>query len=298
MPIAETQLDTWARQGSITQSSDTYATIRRSLESSSTGFADKDYKIFLQGSYGNDTNIYSESDVDVLIRLDSMYFYDISRLSADDQVAFNTYSGGSATYGYLDFKRDVVAALQKSFGADVTVGKKAIEVAESGSRRKVDVIAAAQFRRYRSYSLYNTQDYVSGICFFNDSAERIVNYPVQHSVNLTAKHQASALWLKPTIRILKNLRRRMQADGAIAAGLAPSYFLEGLLYNVPNEMFGVSYEDAVVKSLNWILDADRSTFIVANEEYYLVRDVPHVCWRPSDCDAFLTAVVQYWKDWK
>jgi len=32
----------------------------------------------------------------------------------------------------------------------------------------------------------------------------------------------------------------------INSGLAPSYFLEGLLYNVPNEHFGGSYEDTMV----------------------------------------------------
>jgi hypothetical protein len=31
--------------------------------------------------------------------------------------------------------------------------------------------------------------------------------------------------------------------GAIEDGVAPSYFLEGLLYNVPNDNFGSSYED-------------------------------------------------------
>ena len=33
-------------------------------------YADKNLKVFLQGSYGNDMNIYAESDVDIVIRLD------------------------------------------------------------------------------------------------------------------------------------------------------------------------------------------------------------------------------------
>lgn len=31
------------------------------------------FKVFLQGSYGNDTNIYAESDVDIAIRLDNCF---------------------------------------------------------------------------------------------------------------------------------------------------------------------------------------------------------------------------------
>jgi tRNA nucleotidyltransferase (CCA-adding enzyme) len=82
MPTPESQLDTWSSQGAIAGSRDTYATVKRALESSSTGYAAKDYRVFLQGSYGNDTNIYAESDVDVVIRFDDVFFYDISARSS------------------------------------------------------------------------------------------------------------------------------------------------------------------------------------------------------------------------
>ena len=58
MPIPESQLETWSHQGSITQSSNTYNTIKNVLEASTTPYAGKNFKVFLQGSYGNDTNIY------------------------------------------------------------------------------------------------------------------------------------------------------------------------------------------------------------------------------------------------
>lgn len=57
MAVPESQLETWSHQGSISQSSSTYATIKRAIEASDTKYADKDYEVFLQGSYGNDTNI-------------------------------------------------------------------------------------------------------------------------------------------------------------------------------------------------------------------------------------------------
>ena len=67
LAIPETQLDTWAKQGSITGSSTTYNHIKGTLEAGTTPYAGKTYRVFLQGSYGNDTNIYSESDVDIVI---------------------------------------------------------------------------------------------------------------------------------------------------------------------------------------------------------------------------------------
>ncbi len=298
MPIPESQLETWASQGAMAGSRDTYATVKAALESNTAGYAGKDYQVFLQGSYGNDTNIYSESDVDVVIRFDDVYFYDISALSDEQKHAFHSATGGSVTYGYFDFKRDVIAALQGSFGEKtVNVGKKAITIEADGKRRKADVIAAAQFRRYQSYSANSTEDYLLGIAFFTDTLARVENFPRQHSANMTTRHQATNAWLKPLVRIMKNIRRRMERDELIPKGLAPSYFLEGLLYNVPVGKFGTSYEHSLVNAVNWILDAERSQFLCANEAYYLIRDVPHVCWKPADCDAFLEALVTFWQDW-
>jgi len=101
MAIPERQLETWAHQASITQSSTTYATIKRSLEAGDTKYADKSYEVFLQGSYGNDTNIYAESDVDVVIRLDSIFHYDISALTPEEQTWFKT-SFADGSYAYAD----------------------------------------------------------------------------------------------------------------------------------------------------------------------------------------------------
>src|SRR5690349_23050101 len=115
MTIPESQLDTWSHQGSITQSCATYATIKRSLEASDTKYAGKDFKVFLQGSYGNDTNIYAESDVDVVIRLDSVYYYDTSELNPQELQAFQA-GFSPATYTYDEYKCHVMEALRKSFG--------------------------------------------------------------------------------------------------------------------------------------------------------------------------------------
>ncbi len=267
MGIPESQLDTWSHQGSVKQSSDTYGTVKRSLEATDTKYADKSFAVFLQGSYGNDTNIYAESDVDVIIRLDSIYFYDTSELKPED---LQTFQSGfvAGTYSYADYKSHVIAALQKSFGQDdVKPGKKAVKIKANGNRRNADVVVATEFRRY--YSTASGPQFYQGICFFTPDGARIANYPSYHSANCTTKHQATNQWFKPMVRILKNMRSKLVDDGVLAAGSAPSYYIEGLLYNVPNDKFGKSYGDTFVAAFNWILQADRTKFVCANERYYL-----------------------------
>jgi hypothetical protein len=296
MAIPESQLEDWSHQGSVTQSTTTYATIRRALEAPGTGYVDKRTEIFLQGSYGNDTNIYAESDVDVVIRLDSTYHYDVSALNAQELAVFNA-TLIPAEYPYTEYKVDVVAALQKSFGAaDVKVDKKAMKIKANGGRRSADVVVATEFRRYFS-GLFGLQ-YTTGICFFTSTGERIADYPKQHSEHCTRKHQSSQAWFKPLVRILKNMRGKLVEDRLIQEGSAPSYFLEGLFYNVPDDKFGGRYSDTFVSAINWIIQADRSKFICANEQHSLLGDSGTACWPSRNCDLFLNALVKLWTDWR
>lgn len=138
--------------------------------------------------------------------------------------------------------------------------------------------------------------YECGICFFNSSGDRIVNYPKQHSANCTAKHQATNGWFKPMVRILKNMRGRLVENDSIERGCAPSYFLEGLLFNVPDDKFGKSYGDTFVAIVNWIFQAQRNDFVCANKQHYLVRDSAATCWPCSNCDSFLNAVAGLWNN--
>lgn len=295
MAIPESQLETWANQGSITQSSTTYGTIKRALEASDAGYANQSVKVFLQGSYANDTNIWAESDVDVVIRLDSIFHYDLTVLTDQERAAFELSYPGSVTYTYASFKTHVIAALTKQFGQAVVSGEKAIKIKADGGRRSADVVVATAFRRYRKFPP-GANDMDLGMCFFAKSGTLIANYPEQHSSNLTTKHQATNSRFKPMVRILKNIRSRLVSDGSLDAGIAPSYYLEGLLYNVPNETFGPLYAGSFVAAINWILQADRSKFVCANEEYYLFADSA-IQWPTANCDLFLNGAVELWNNW-
>jgi hypothetical protein len=297
MAVPEAQLEIWSHQGTIKQSSDTYATIKGVLEDASAAYNNRSYSTFLQGSYGNDTNIFADSDVDVVMRLDSVFYTDLDALSDADKAAHNA-ARSDADYDFKMWKADVVTQLGKKFTGKVDSGKKAIFVKGEGNRRDADVLACVQLRKYLHFKTWNDSSYVDGICFWNSAGQRIENYPRQHSENCTKKHQATNSWFKPTVRILKNMRNRMINDGYLAEGVAPSYFLEGMLYNVPVNKFGMTYEDAVVNALNWLIsEADRSMLLCANEQFYLLNDTSPVTWRAEKMQAFLDAAVKFWKEW-
>lgn len=296
MGIPESQLESWSHQGSITQSSTTYNTIKNVLETAGSPYAGKNYNVFLQGSYGNNTNIYAESDVDIVIQLNDCFRHDFNKLPDDQKKAFKA-AHSNATYTHGEFKRDVRSVLEAEYGDDVNPGDKAINIAANGGRRRADVVAAVQYRRYHRFLSLSDQRYDEGICFFSGSGVEIVNYPKYHSSNLTTKHQNTGKWFKPMVRVFKNLRGKLIAENLIASGVAPSYYLEGLLYNVPDDKFTASYEECFINCINWIQKADRSKFVCANEQYYLLWEDSPVTWRPSKCDEFLVATVKLWNQW-
>ena len=170
----------------------------------------------------------------------------------------------------------------------------------NGSRRSADVVVAFEYRQYHKFNGSADQNYNLGMCFFAKDGTRIANYPKQHSENLTKKHQATNGNFKPVARIFKNMRSRLVDDEVLGKGTAPSYYIEGLLYNVPNENFqGTTWAQIVLNVLRWLHSTtDRSNFVCANERYYLLRDGYATCWPAADGAKFINAVVALWDNWQ
>jgi hypothetical protein len=139
---------------------------------------------------------------------------------------------------------------------------------------------------------------LEGVTFWASGNIQIINYPKLHAGNCTKKHQQTAGWFKPTVRILKNMRNSMIANGYLAEGIAPSYFLEGMLYNVPNSLFGKSYADTFVNAINWVNNCpDRSKLLCANEQYYLLHSTNPVAWRVENLQKYLDAISRFWNSY-
>jgi hypothetical protein len=296
MPIPESDLVVMANIGAQVTSKETYATVKTALESADAGYAGKSKEVFLQGSYGNDTNIWRESDVDVVIRLDAIFTYDINDLPPDQKAAFQA-AHPSATYTRKHFRDHVLEILFKRFGEDVEPGAKAVQIKPRGNRRKADVLIATQHRKYRSYQGPGNEHQVTGISFHKLDDTRVVNYPKQHRENLISKNQETGENFKRVVRIFKNARQKLVEQGALELGVAPSYYIEGLLYNAPDDLYAGSYQDIFMGVVDYLWEADRSKFLCANQQYPLLDGSPDVTWNNKDCFMYLNGVIGLWKGW-
>jgi hypothetical protein len=296
MSIPESTLTTWSHQGSVQQSAATYQSIKSTLEDLAAPYSSRSFSTYLQGSYGNDTNIWADSDVDVVICTSSVFYYDLANLDASASKRFESQYPGSATYSYHQFKGEVVKWLTSNYGNAVRPGSKAVRIVGSGNRRDADVLPAAEFRHYWSFEDAASENYATGIVFWTVDGRRIVNFPKQHALNCTAKHQRTSSWFKPTVRVFKNMRNRMVIDGVLEEGVAPSYYVEGLLSNVADSCFGRSFQITFLQCLDYLVAADKGSMTCANGIHWLVRDGKDVCWSNAQFNKFMSALPSYWRD--
>src|SRR5205085_1260386 len=131
--------------------------------------------------------------------------------------------------------------------------------------------------RYISFDFTGNDNFHEGVAFYSGGT-RIENFPKQHSENITAKHQATKGNFKPMVRVFKNMRNTMIENKLLADGVAPSYFIEGMLSNVPNDKFTGDYGDMWVACFNWLVAADESKLATGSDLHWLVRENTNVCW--------------------
>ncbi len=139
MPIPESQLITWSKQGAIQSSAITHKSVENCIKLVNWK-KDIHYRTYLQGSYPNYTNIYGNSDVDLVVEFRSIFSKNLSALSFDERLNFERDFEG-AKYSLAEFKLAVIEQLRECYGSQIVKnGNKAILVKGNGNRLDCDVV--------------------------------------------------------------------------------------------------------------------------------------------------------------
>jgi hypothetical protein len=300
MPIPESQLERWSHQGAVSTSSTTYASIQTAFAADSSLIKGMDKEVYLQGSYKNDTNIRGDSDVDVVVQLNSTFGYDFSGLDEEQIRSFSTSYPTNATYLWEHFRADVLRSLRAYYGREaVTEGDKSLKLNAAPGRLAADIIPSIRHLKYVYFYGPNLEQHVEGIKFWSRDGRVIVNFPKVHYDNGVAKQFVTRTngRYKPTVRMFKNARTYLVDQGSLSDDVAPSYFLECLLYNVPDPAFGQSLEDSFVQVWNWLWkDAPSNTLLCQNGQLLLFGTAPEQ-WQTSNAKIFLEALRKLWENW-
>jgi predicted nucleotidyltransferase len=278
----------------------TYNSVNKALLGVSTSpVRYKDVDVYLQGSYRNDTNIRSDSDIDVVVELNSTWSRNLLRLSPYEAELYkSTYP--RATYLWEDFRSDVLAALRSYFGSDyVSEGNKSLKIAGGTGRLPADVVVCQEHREYRRFYGAYDQEYVEGIKFWSRREGReVINFPKVHYENGVNKNSSLRTGgaYKPTVRVFKNARAYLSKQGVLRDELAPSYFLECLLYNAPDGAFKGTRHEIFFNILKWLHGTDLSDLWCQNEQTLLFGAIPEQ-WNMADARELVAALIKLWNEW-
>ena len=290
MSIPESQLSKWSDHGPQTAAKRTHERIHAVLNAHKWP-PEMKYEFYLQGSYRNDTNIRGDSDVDIVLETTSIFKLDDDALNAwDKQILAGKFGPGK--HDWDDFRREALKALTAAFGQHIVgQGNKSIKIKGDGQRLPADVVVCMGYRRYTSQN-----QYVEGIRFYALQDKRwIVNYPKLHYENGAAKSRRTYDRFKRTVRMFKNARNRLLSDGRISTDMAPSYFVECLVYNAPDSAFKPGFQDTYGDIVNWMVQNDLSDLNCQNGQTPLFGPAPEQ-WSQTHAKAFGNGLVSLWNN--
>ena len=278
MPIPESTLSKWNHHKAATAFKQAHVPIREALDAHK-GLKQFEYEVFLQGSYKNDTNLGGDSDVDVVVRLSSKLKPAVAALTGEQ-----LQKDGSHRFVYQEwksFRDEALRAMRARFGKAAESGRKTLKVPKGNIPADADLVVTVSHRE--------------GIGFYLSDEERwVVSLPQQHHDRGLKKEKAANKRFKRTIRMFKAARHRLVDKKVLTKDDAPSYFIECLLYNVPNGLFTAKLAPTYTGIIDWLKTAKLKDFECQNGQAPLFGPRPEQ-WSQKKARAFVKALRELWE---
>lgn len=295
MPIPKTQIETWSSQGATTTSKNTYASVKSAIDEIVSPLNHLTITSYLSGSYRNDTNVYAESDVDVIIELQKWNGSGLAYTNLNDEQRA-ALEIGTINFNYSDFKNQIVRGLQRYYEYRfVKENNKAVMLLPNGNRRPCDIIIAVPFNFY--FNPLSKANKKAGIKFYTLGGDEVINFPKIHSENATTIHQNSNTNFKGVVRIFKNIRNYLTTNHGYNKASAPSYFLECFIGNVPITEFTTDLYDSFINTANYLLQNSWDNFYCLNNIRPLFGN-SNEQWNEPDAQNFLDTLKNLYTNWK
>ncbi|MXX18171.1 MAG: nucleotidyltransferase [Dehalococcoidia bacterium] len=280
MPIPESTLAQWSHPRSAKASKQAHLTIREALAAHEWP-AETQYEVFLQGSYKNGTNLSRDSDVDVVVRLAHKLHPSVAALTGRDLASDASHK--TAYKQWHSFRRHAMKAVRVRFGDDVTSGRKTLKLKKGRLQADADLVV--------------TLSYKEGVgLYLPDERRWIVSYPQQHHRRGVRKERGTNKRFKKTIRMFKVARNELVSRGALTKEDAPSYFVECLLYNAPNELFAPKLAPTYTGVLTWLKGVKLKALQSQSGQVPLFGPGREQ-WKVEQGRAFATALQGMWDTW-
>lgn len=289
MALSDKQIVAWSRRGDWLHARYSYQMVRDTLDAARLN--DMSYAIYPQGSYANKTNIAADSDVDMVIALRSAFYPNKEKLTPPERGEYaRHYEESDLTWHR--FREAVVKVLRSNYLVEER--SKCVKVRSNLIRLPADVLIALDHRYYISFPSFFGQTFEGGVQFYTSKGAEIVNYPKKHIASCAAKNNKTAGWYRRVVRVAKNARNALIADDKtpVKTGSVPSYFLESLLWNVPEDCYHGDLVTSYRLVIGWLYEnpGELGGMDFPNRMGKLFGDAPDAVWNKSKAEAIISAM--------
>ena len=142
-----------------------------------------------------------------------------------------------------------------------------------------------------------TLSHKEGIALYLPDEKRwVVSFPQQHHDRGQKKEEATSGRFKRTVRMFKATRNRLVDLRVLTKEDAPSYFIECLLYNVPDGRFAPKLAPTYTGTLNWLKKTQLKDFKCQNGKVPLFGPAPEQ-WSQQKARSFVRVLQELWDTW-
>ncbi|MFC2038862.1 hypothetical protein ACFLUG_03735 [Chloroflexota bacterium] len=282
MSIPNSKLSVWGQRYPGNAPKQVLASIRDAL-AGYTGWAEKPgYEIFLQGSHDNDTDLGRDTNVDIVVQLGVRLPSRVGKLDGiqleQDEEHIQIHEQWESV------RRHLSEALITVYSTDTVIsGEKSIRIMKGIAPTSTEIIAAV--------------GYGDGMAFFIEEDQRwVVQYPRQHQKRGLKKEKTTSNRFKRTIRMFKSARNHLVANRVISEKTASSYFIECLLFNVPDNLFKGDYRQTYSGIITFLKKANLKQFNSQNGMRPLFGQEKDQ-WNAGDALTFILALERMWVRW-
>lgn len=198
--------------------------IRQAIDSHEP-FNNCSLQVYAKGSYANNTNVRSDSDVDIAVECTDVLYWE----EAESGI-FKPGKPYEGIWTSTKLRIELVTALKGTFTNQVdTSGTTAIQVNSGSSRVDADVVPCFSYEYHMKYETRR------GTKIFKADGSSIINYPAQQLEKGIVKNKKTSYAYKKGARLLKRIENAMAEDGTFRE--LPSFFMGCLAYNCPDNAF-------------------------------------------------------------
>lgn len=264
MTIPKDILEKWSMPGKNEVSKQTYENMKKIIKNNVT-----DAEIFLQGSYANSTNVRDNSDIDIVVIFKENIKY--INFIGSNSVRDNVYSKINGKYNF-----------------QFTKGSKTIKYEGNADYVPVDIIPCVE---------YNDGKHIGIKIYDHKTKKDIISYPKQHIENGKLKSNDTDGNYKKAVRMFKNARNYAVYKEMFGKHTCPSYCLECLLHNVPDNCFEGNESNIFYNVLEALKVNVKNPLEIPQQNGILNLLGCNPCWGGYEAILSIQEINKIWNNW-